>query len=317
MGWTIAVDAAQGESRVVAGSTASPAPLELICESLTSVIGVSPDDVFVTVGKRRLGLARGLLHRGFSVTAGFRGATRADAAAPAAAVARRKAIQTEARSLGAGPERQRVTVPLPWTVPHDPVEWLPHVRRFAGTKVSAIRVAADASLDGGDDLRVFSLCIVSDRSDVLVDTGLTTETIGSLELEAIAVALELIATCGAEKAEILSDSMNALKHAWAAQDVLPPAQLPTTGLARASRKRFRTALENVPSRIDVEFRHVTSRGGDALHASADGIARVSRRAARIPQEAIERPLDARVDEIVSSLGTPPCASPESEAVLVP
>lgn len=297
VGWAICVDVMGHESQSLVGYTTAAEPLPAIREAILSVVEEALGTVWVVVGKKRSGLALSLMREGLAVTSGFRAQNRAESKLEVVASAERQALQLEALAKGYQSRRVVSTKKLPKTIKGD-LHWWPSTRQISSASVTELMIAADASHEQDDGS--FARCIVSDQGDLVIESGLTPKHIGDLELDAVSMALQMITERQPHRVLILSDSLAALTFIWETVDGTQARRIHSKIVER-SQQQFREAWRVASLCSDIEFAHVPGHTGEGLHAAADEIVRVARRAAYVPRDQIEDHLAARTQEILDSV----------------
>lgn len=304
LGWAIAVSQRGRETIVFTGRTAAERPTDSLQSAVLDAVAGHAGSIWVVVPGKRLGLARSVGQLGLSVSAGFRGLNRAEAALIPRADAERISLHAEALAVDSlnmfqVPARPSTARPEP-----APQEWWPSGVQINESAVPThLTVAADSSMSVAEDERSFGRCAISNDGDVVFDTGVTNGQIGSLELDAITFALGIVSRRSPRRATIFSDSETALKFA---REGITAQTTPDEyrGLSFASRQRFLEALYEIPAGINIEFQHVQGHGNFGLILAADEIAGIARRASTVAREQIELRLEQQINTIVHSQQMP-------------
>ncbi|TWS18585.1 hypothetical protein FK529_14820 [Tsukamurella asaccharolytica] len=169
--------------------------------------------------------------------------------------------------------------------------WFPNVvvRRDGDVEVPIV-VASDGSIDPRGH---WGAAAVSSRGDVTLKTGAGEFEVGTTELEAVILAVQLVEELEASAAVVLVDSDDALAIARNAQGKYPPAR--TRGIDARVRYRLEAALFGIDSVI--EFQKVKAHSGHELNDAADHVAWLGRRATRGSRTVAERELSTRLETI--------------------
>lgn len=297
IGWAVAVDVEGQRTRVLSGRTTAEKPIDELRAAVLKAVAGQEDSIWIVVPKKRLGLARSLRNQGLPVTAGFRGRNRAEAALTEYSDAERIALHAEALAQDSrnqfGVDGKPAVVPTESSVR----EWWPSgVWLEDDRNLEYLVIAADSSMGTAEHERSFGRCAISDGGDVVFDTGLTRGQIGSLELDAITLALGIVNRRAPSRATVFSDSTTALRFVWEVTDV-HAGQQEYRGLAHDARKRFLKAYRGLPPDVEIEFQHVQGHGSIQLMLAADEIAGIARRASTVPRDQIEAQLEQRINEI--------------------
>ncbi|WP_164512854.1 ribonuclease HI [Leucobacter chromiireducens] len=285
VGWTIVVSPEDGETKIHLGRTVGSTPVELIMTDLDLALQTVQDPVWISVPKKRRGLAASLRNAGFSVSVGLGVGSRAEPELREQIALQTRRFFLEASQADAIPPENRAQkqgLPEPFST----VYWLPTERRIAArANCDMVQIATDASVESAAYSRLFAAVAVSDQGDCVLDSGFTQTHSGEIEFLAIIHALELVVATAPRNAVIMSDSVQALTVAnWLSRGAHHPADIPEArNIEHTVRSRFERAWWQAHTHTEVTLEHVMGHSGHPLNEAADAIARTARRAATVPE----------------------------------
>lgn len=309
VGWAIVIAAEGDRTHTLIGRTVSSEPARLIVARLELALSGAQGPVWISVPKRRRGLAATLRSAGFTVTAGLGMGSRAEPELREQIARQSRLLLIEATRSGVVDTSSRSKKPgLP--NPSAQVHWLPSEWRVAKhPHQDILLISADASLENVAYSRLFAACAVSDQGDCVMSTGFTQAQIGEVEFIAISQALQIIAESSPRKAVIMSDSVQALEVAKSLAHGAHKAYLAGgCSFDKTSRSRFLSLWQQARSRTQVTFQHVRGHAGYPLNEAADSLARAARRAATRQATESGKALNKLLDETLAAIIQP--TSPE-------
>lgn len=165
VGWAIVIAKNTGETKARIGSTAGTDLAPLITAELEFELRTVQGPVWISLPKKRRGLAATLERAGFPVTVGLGAGSRAEPELREQIARQSRRLQvdaTQAGVVGAARTRNMPGSPDPAATVH----WFPSERRVAKHKdLEILHIATDASLEHVAYSRVFAACAVSGQGD--------------------------------------------------------------------------------------------------------------------------------------------------------
>jgi ribonuclease HI len=309
------------EQTITFGESTSEFPGSEMVSDVVAAVNAADGSTWVVVGSKRYVIARELRLAGVPVTMGMLGHNRAEGVLKAVVhEASQRSGQLSGGTKGvpsaAAASNNRRRQPSD-TGDCDAVEhywWPDFTLRSDGSLGSVVVIATDGSADPSG---AYASAAVSSRGDVTVKTGMSGFHAATAELEAVVLAVQMIAELQPERAMVLIDSADALAVARGAQSECPSTA--ARGIEDRVRHRLEAALSGLTSPI--EFLKVKGHSGHPLNEAADRIASVGRRAARFPRNDVEAEMERRLTEISAGVRslvldvdalTPDAAAPNAD-----